>query len=491
MRNGARFDWARHVMGALLCAGLMACGSGVNLEPRDSAPGSGLPAEGSGLEQQSREAEAVDIRVRLESIPGLTVLSDTWVNGFRFFILDYEQPVDHQHPGGARFQQRLSLMHRSTAAPMVLDTEGAVLFAEPIPSEPADLLQANQLAVEHRYFGTSRPDSPDWSKLTVRQAAADIHRVVEAFKPLYRSRWLSTGVFKGGTAALTHRYFHPDDVHATVPYATHHSRGLQDERHAHFLRKEAGDSACREKLFAVQRAALSRREALRPFIEALAEQGFTFEVLGEDRALEFAVVELPFSFWEFYGFGWTCDDIPAANVTDEELFAWVSYVSEFEYVFSDQGMEEEAPLHYQQATELGGPGHAQAHLRPLLRYAGEDVPTRFPPLDVAKRYEPWTMLRVETWLRHEAKRVLLVYGDLSPWSASAFEVSARNDSYRVIATDSIGFYSTLSLLPEPQRGFLLGRLSAWAGVPVQLPEVGADTLRRAAGVRPPRAHLAR
>ncbi|WP_343073638.1 hypothetical protein [Pyxidicoccus fallax] len=97
---------------------------------------------------------------------------------------------------------------------------------------------------------------------------------------------------------------------------------------------------------------------------------------------------------------------------------------------------------------------------------------------------------MEGWVRYDAKRVLLVYGDLSPWSASAFNVSARNDSYRVIAEDGIGFYGTLSTLPEPQRGFLLGRLSEWAGVPVQLPTEEPSSQHRSTDVRrvrPPRA----
>ncbi|MFP2928963.1 hypothetical protein ACLESO_27945 [Pyxidicoccus sp. 3LG] len=480
MRNGWKLDWGRRMVGGVLTVWLVACGGTSELE---------VPAEG--LARQEAEAREVDIRVQLESIPGITILSDTWAGDFRFFILDYDQPVDHLRPWGARFQQRMSLMHRSSSAPMVLDTEGATLFAEPIPSEPADLLRANQLTVEHRYFGTSRPASLDWSRLNVWQAATDIHRVAEAFKPLYRGRWLSTGVFKGGTSALLHRFFYPGDVRATVPYVAHHSRGLTDARHARFLRTQVGDAVCRQKLEAVQQAALSRREALLPFVEALGAQGFTFDVLGADRAFEFAVVELSFRFWEFYSFQWTCDDIPAADVSDEELFAYVSFVSSLEYVFSDQALEGEAPFYYQSATQLGGLGFPEAHLRPLLRYPGEHVATRFPPYGVAKHYEPWTLALVEAWTRYEAKRVLLVYGDLSPWSASAFDVSARNDSYRVMASGTIGFFGTLSLLPEPERGFLLGRLSEWAGVPVQLPEATGALERHAVDARLLKAHRAR
>ncbi len=469
MRRGVRFDRSHHLIGSLLAVWLAACGGA-------GAPEVEPVAEGAGAEALA--ADAVDIRDQLEAIPGLTVLSDTFVNGFRFFLLDYEQPVDHHHPNGARFQQRMSLVHRDASAPMILDTEGTGLFAEPIPSEPSDLLQANQLAVEHRFYGTSRPEHLDWSKLNIQQAAKDIHRVVQAFKPLYRARWLSTGVFKGGTAALTHAYFFPNDVHAVIPYAAHHARGLNDERHARFLRTEAGDAECRQRLDAVQRAALSRREALLHFVHALEAEGFTFDVLGADRALEFAVVELPFRLFQFYGFSGTCADVPSADVSDAELFGYVSYVSELSFAFSDQALQESAALYYQRATQLGGPRYPEAHLRPLLRYPGQDVATWYPPYGVVKFYEPWSMARVEWWVRHDARRLLLIYGDQSPWSASAFDVSARNDAYQVIAGDSIGFYGTLSALPEPQRGFLLGRLSEWAGVPVQLPEAGVAAKAR-------------
>ncbi|MFP2910623.1 hypothetical protein ACLESD_37400 [Pyxidicoccus sp. 3LFB2] len=480
MRSGVGFDWGRRVMGGLLTLWLAGCGGAEapELEPVAQAPGTGTAA---------LAADAVDIREQLEAIPGLTVLSDTFVDGFRFFILDYDQPVDHRHPAGARFQQRMTLMHRDPAAPMVLDTEGTGLFTEPIPSEPADLLQGNQLAVEHRFFGTSRPARLDWSKLTIQQAAKDIHRVAQAFKPLYTGRWLSTGVFKGGTAALTHAYFFPNDTHAIVTYSAHHARGLTDERHARFVRNEAGDAACRRSLEAVQRATLMRRPAMLPFVQALEAEGFTFDVLGADRALEFAVLELPFRFWQFYGFAGTCADIPSPDVSDAELFGFVSYVSELAFAFSDQGLAESAPLYYQRATQLGGPRYPEAHLRSLLRYPGQDIATFFPPRGVLKFYEPWTMARVEHWVRYDAQRLLLIYGDQSPWSASAFAVSAANDSYQVIASDSIGFYGTLSALPEPQRGFLLGRLSEWAGVPVQPSAPGISARARAADPRLPRS----
>ncbi|GHH00511.1 S28 family serine protease [Comamonas sp. JC664] len=468
MRSGLKRNGAGLAVGGLLGAWLLACGGSATEGMSALEQGTAPPT------QVSVDLSSADIRTRLEAIDGLVILSEVEANGFRFFTMDFEQPVDHLRPWGPRFPQRVTLMHRSVEAPMVLDTEGSTIYAEPVPAEPTDLIQGNQLTVEHRFFGSSRPAGAlDWRKLTVWQSAADAHRLVEVFKPLYGGRWLSTGVFKGGTAALAHRFFFPNDVHATVTYAAHHNRGLHDARHGRYVLTKVGDAACRQQLASLQYAALTRRDELLPLMNGYDAQGFTFGVLGKDRALEFGIIEAPFVFWQFYGAAGTCDALPSPEGSAEELFGFFSYVSMMEFSFSDQALEASAPLYYQGATQLGGPGYAEVHLLPLLRYAGEHIPTRFPPGGVRKTYEPWTLGLVESWTRFEAKRVLLVYGDLSPWAASAFSTTPGNDAYRVIADDSIGFYGTLGSLPEPQRSFLLGRLSEWADAPVQLPTGGA------------------
>ena len=71
--------------------------------------------------------------------------------------------------------------------------------------ELCPILQANQLFVEHRYFGKSVPDSVTWQDLTVENAAADQHHIVQIFKKIYTQKWVSTGISKGGETALYHR----------------------------------------------------------------------------------------------------------------------------------------------------------------------------------------------------------------------------------------------------------------------------------------------
>src|SRR5690348_9046567 len=118
-------------------------------------------------------AAADNLLDRLRAIPGLTVVSEQQPTGYRFFVLTYRQPADHRHPGRGTYEQRLTLLHRSVDAPVVLATGGYGLAANPAPgrTEPTRLLDANQVSVEHRFFTPSRPAPADWSDLTIWQEA--------------------------------------------------------------------------------------------------------------------------------------------------------------------------------------------------------------------------------------------------------------------------------------------------------------------------------
>src|SRR4051812_20103721 len=66
-----------------------------------------------------------DILTRLKAIPGMTAQEKTsTLAGYRWFWLDYRQPVDHRHPDKGWFEQRVLLEHKSDTGPMVLYTSG-------------------------------------------------------------------------------------------------------------------------------------------------------------------------------------------------------------------------------------------------------------------------------------------------------------------------------------------------------------------------------
>src|SRR5688500_13585637 len=189
----------RNVRVALIALALGACGG-----DDDGGDGDALP-----------DGDLADV---LAASPGMTVTEEEVEPPYRFFRLEYQQPVDHADPDGAAFGQRMTLVHRDPEAPMILHTGGYHLYEQPFLSELGVLLDGNQVHVEQRFFGPSRPDPADWAMLTIEEAAADHPRIVEALAPLYRGAWLSTGASKGGMTSIFHRRFYPDDVDVTVPY---------------------------------------------------------------------------------------------------------------------------------------------------------------------------------------------------------------------------------------------------------------------------------
>ena len=103
------------------------------------------------------------------------------------YEIHIKQPLDHNNPSKGHFYQRAYLSHRGFDRPMVMATEGYARSRNRM-YELTDLLQANQLDIEHRYFGTSMPDSLDYAYLNFEQMAADLHYINLLFKQLYKER---------------------------------------------------------------------------------------------------------------------------------------------------------------------------------------------------------------------------------------------------------------------------------------------------------------
>ncbi|HEX8436901.1 S28 family serine protease [Archangium sp.] len=412
--------------------------------------------------------QSMDMGDRLRAIPGMRVVVDRWLNASkrtRFFVLEYAQPADHQHPQGERFPQRMTLLYRASApdSPVVLYTSGYNIYPSPWASEVTQLVLGHQLTVEHRFFASSTPASRDWKLLTIEQAAADHHRIVQALRPLFSGKWVSTGGSKDGMTAVYHRSFYPDDVDATVPYVAPNSHGDDDVKYSQFLDSVGPDAGCRARLREFQHTALQRREELMPFmVGRVATGGETFDALGMERAFEFAVLEAPFYFWQYGGAGY-CPTIPAPDAPAAELFDFLDFHANIAFSYGDAALETFQAYYHQAATQLGAPRYPERHLQGLLRYPRQDIPANYPPLGVEKTYSPVAQLRVKHWVRDHAQRMLFIYGANDPWSSHPYEVRERNDAFRFFVPEGNHFASLMDL-PEPERTQALERLFTWVGV---------------------------
>lgn len=423
--------------------------------------------------------EPADILDQLRAIDGLDVEErDSPAPGYRYFVMTFMQAADHLDPEGLKFAQRLLLLHRDSAAPLVLATAG--YFVDPKKpglSEPSVLLEANQLIVEHRFFVPSRPDPADWSTLTIEQAAADLHAITGVFKPIYPERWLATGGSKGGMTAVYFRRFYPDDVDATIAYVAPNSYGIADPRYPVYL-GQIGPAACREALVQIQREVLQRRPAMITRMKAEAPDGFTYAHLGEDRALETAVLELPFTFWQ-YGSVEDCAAVPDLAVSDDDLWTFLSDYNAPSY-WSDYQFELYEPYFYQAAVQLGYPAYDEGPVADLLLYPGVDLaatyllPDKQPVLDLD------AMPDIADWLLTDGHAMLFIYGDSDPYTAAAFEPGPK-DSFKFIVTGGNHGARILDLEPA-DRDQALAALAAWSGVqpkiPLSAPSPASFDLRR-------------
>ncbi|WP_437324887.1 S28 family serine protease [Sorangium sp. So ce381] len=396
------------------------------------------------------------------------------IPGYRFFVIELEQPVDHDAPGGERFRQRLALHHRDSSAPLVLAATGYSLFlSEQYIEEPTALLNANQIYIEHRFFQPSRPDPADWTKMTIEAAAADHHRVVEAFRAIYTGRWISTGASKGGMTSVYHRRFYPDDVDGTVAYVTPLSHGVEDPRYIDFL-NQVGEADCRDRIAAFRREVLLRRPAMLERAETEADAlGLTYDLFGVEAQLESAVIWLPFYFW-LYSHEVNCGQIPDASASDDDLWLALGLISPVS-AGADAAYLAFEPYYWQCYTELGAPMPDTADVADLLTFDWRSV-DRLPSIPVEPEFLPAAMEDVARWVATEGSELLFIYGENDPWSAGAFDLGAAVDSYRYFAPGE-NHGAHIGGLAPADRDAAVATLARWAGVPRSL--VTAQPLRAA------------
>ncbi|MEZ4312726.1 MAG: S28 family serine protease [Polyangiaceae bacterium] len=419
--------------------------------------------------------QPTELSEKLAAIPGMRILEHAVGLKSEQFVLGFLQPADHDDPDGEQFEQRISLLHRGEEAPMILGTTGYELRGYEM--EPTALLGANQLMVEQRFFSPSRPDPADWRTLRIRQAAADHHRIALALKPLYPAKWLSSGASKGGMTSVYHRRFYPDDVEGTVAYVAPQSYGDADPRYVDFL-ENVGPAECRGALRAFQKEVLSRREAMTAKMFELGGAD-AFSQLGADAALDYAVIELPFGFWQYFGES-LCAKIPDATATDAAVWAFLDKVVSPSW-WSDSSFFNYEPYYFQAAVELGYPGIDDSHLVGLLTVPpGADVaasqvvpgPTKEMVLDAE------AMPDIADWLSSEGERMLFVYGERDPYSSAAFELGGAKDSYLFVVPEG-NHGASIGDLPGPIQDTAVGVLSGWAGVlPMPVPPETLEEERR-------------
>ncbi|MFJ5674982.1 S28 family serine protease [Streptomyces sp. NPDC093097] len=411
-------------------------------------------------------SDGADIKDRILAIPGMHLIEEKPVDGYRYFVLDYTQPIDHQHPQKGTFQQRLTLLHKSVDRPTVFFTSGYNVSTTPSRSEPTKIIDGNQVSLEYRYFTPSRPVPTDWKKLDIRQAADDQHRIFQALHAVYAKNWIATGGSKGGMTATYYRRFFPHDMNGTVAYVAPNNTDRDDTRAYDRFFATVGTPECRAAVGKIEREALLRRgEMVNRFEKWAGENKRTFHLVGNaDRAYEVLVTDLVFGFWQYQPAATACAEVPAPTASTDTLWKWIDKVGGFDS-YTDQGMEKYQPYYYQAGTQLGEPAYHYPGLRGLLRYPGINNSRNFVPRDIPMRFDKRAMPDVDRWVRHHATRMMFVNGQFDPWSAKPFALgSGSRDSYRFTVPGG-NHGASISQLKDADRTKATAELLTWAGLP--------------------------
>ena len=381
--------------------------------------------------------------------------------GYELFMV---QPLDHKHPEKGFFKQRIWVSLRDTVNihPVVMVTEGYSANRN-YESEPAFLLNANQIIVEHRYFSESVPDTLDWQYLTVEQAATDHHEIIKLLKLFFTGKWITTGVSKGGQTAIYHRAFFPDDVDVTIPYVAPINFAREDPRIFNFFHK-VGTESERKKIHDFQQLVLERQDTMMVMMKKHASaKDWTFR-MGYEKAFDLAVLEYPFSFWQW---GHDINQIPDSTASNKEIFDNLTKVSSFSYE-CDQEWEKIKPFFYQAYKELGYYAYVPGDLKPLIKGFDSDTISSdiFAPGGDTLRYIPQTMQYVMKSLKENDPEIIAISGENDPWGSTSLVVDDLPNAYKFVKPGGCHM-SRIYNLPDEMKQEVYRLLEEWTGVKVQ------------------------
>jgi hypothetical protein len=414
----------------------------------------------------------------LRALPGVTIDGlSKGVDATQVF-LSFEQPVDHDAPGGPTFRQRGFLRHRDEHAPTVLSTYGYALAIQ--ESEPGLLLKGNELELEKRFDGASVPEDRadlDWTTLTAEQVAADAHHVVELLSPLYDGAWIGNGGSNGGIDALSHRMFYPDDLAGTIAYVAPLMTSIDDDRiDAHFT--DHVDPTCQAALEKLQLALLTDLrddyvargeaylQAMAAYYENYGYTGYepTFDrVGGLERSLQLAMIEFPFVFWQYSG------NAGCAGVPDPEVdpVAAVDFGVNNAWVpngpsGSDAVLEAYGTYFVSVNAYLGYPS---VDTTPIAAYVDADLvgpnPAIYLPPDAPVPTFDALGPKIQAWLDDDAENVVLVDGQLDPFSRVRGDTSAADATVTSFVDPDGTHLTRLQDLTDPEVDEILDAIADW------------------------------
>lgn len=415
------------------------------------------------------QTDSTEFMKNLCALPGVSEVKKLETTRFpEKYVLKIRQNLDTDNAEAGTFNQRVIVGYVGEDRPTVIVTEGYNADYAMSPSyieELSDLFDANMVFCEYRYFGESMPKPTDWNFLTVENSLGDLHNVNTTFRKLFKGKWISTGISKGGQTTMFYRTYYPNDVDVSVSYVAPLNKSVEDGRHEPFLRDEVGTKKERKAVHNAQLEMFKRKSSLVEMLEKKVKaDGLNFN-LPLDEIFDYELMEYPFAFWQW---GTPVSEIPSSKDSDEVWFEHLMKISGPDY-FSVPGRY--LSFNMQALRELGYYGYeidpdfkkycsissTKDYLRRLMipESMGEWRNVSFEPTLYNKTVE---------YLKNNDPKHIFIYGEIDPWTASGvagwLDCSGKQNM-RVYVQPRGSHKARIGNMPEDMKAEIMERLNGW------------------------------
>lgn len=380
------------------------------------------------------------------------------------YVMFIEQNIDGDTDEKGTFKQKLIVGFKDFSKPTVLVTEGYwgdYALNPNYTEELCQLLDANLIVVQYRYFGDSTPVPTNWDYMTVDNSLRDYHHIRQVFGKFLRNKWISTGISKGGQTTMFYRATYPDDVDISVSYVAPLNKDVEDGRHEKFLSKQVGTKEERSKILAAQKEFMKRKANMMPMFNEYNKEHKLVYHLSEEDIFDYTVLEYPFAMWQW---GTSVEKIPATTATDKEWFDHLMAIAGPDY-FADPNQY--MPFDVQAARELGYYGYdmkpfkKQMSIKSTKGYLKKIMlPDSLQDIDFASRLYDRTV----KFLKKSDPHHIFIYGEIDPWSASGVCTwldCSKKTNMRVYVQPRGSHTSRISNMPDDMKKEIVERLMNW------------------------------
>ena len=207
------------------------------------------------------------------------------------YAVYYHQPLSHDNPAGGQFELRAIVIVDKEKDPttnvnhvyfsgynimstFVARPDSAFASSNNCATEIAHRFRATQIHLEHRYFDFSSPEKC-WTQIDyckADEATEDFHAIIEAFKTVFKGKWVISGVSKGGITTLLQHAFHPEDADIFVPYSAPFFTTDRDSVMQHYWYNNGWSQEFLDIFMNIRKAGIARRETLFPIYLKMANQ---------------------------------------------------------------------------------------------------------------------------------------------------------------------------------------------------------------------------